>query len=93
MTRIYRENDAIGLPGLYELRVTRGLTRQDIAHHMGVAYVTVWSWELSKHSPSLRNLVKLCRLFHTTPNDLLGFTEHGPAWLREADRLVAAHLH
>ena len=89
---------SIGLPGLYSLRIMRGLSRYDIADALGLSYHTIYGWESGKNSPTLRNLVKLCRLFHTTPNDLLGFTEGAgrdgsPVWLREAEALVAASLH
>lgn len=86
--------EAIGLPGLYALRVTRGLTRADIADAMGCSYHSVYAWEERKHSPNLRNLVKLCRLFHTTPNDLLGFADNdAQAWMAQANDLIAAHVH
>lgn len=87
-----RPQDAIGLPGLSSMRIMRGLSRSDIADCMGLSYHTVYAWETGKNSPSLRNMLKLCRLFHVTPNDLLGFSD-GPVWMQQADALIAAHLH
>lgn len=43
-----------------QAREQRGLSRQQLAEAMGVAYTTVYMWEAGKKAPSLLSLGPLC---------------------------------
>lgn len=61
------------VPGLAPLRQARGLTREDVAGLLGVSYHSIYAWETGMWAPRLRFLIKLCRAFGVTPNDLLAY--------------------
>lgn len=56
-----------------ELRCSVGWTQHQLAKRLGTNSHTIESWEQYLSIPSLENLLKLCAVFHTTPNALLGF--------------------
>ena len=47
---------------------------------------TVQNWENEVSMPSLDNLLKLCSVFQTTPNVLLGFSTHAVLVLDDLPR-------
>lgn len=57
-----------------ELRNSYGWTRAYVAKHIGTNSRSVENWENGISTSSIENLVKLCRVFHTTPDALLGFS-------------------
>lgn len=56
-----------------EYRSYTGWTQYQLAKRIGTNSHTVESWEQCTSVPSLENVLKLCAVFHTTPNSLLGF--------------------
>lgn len=57
-----------------ELRNSFGWTRAYVAKLIGTNSRSVENWETGVSTPSIENLVKLCKVFHITPDALLGFT-------------------
>ena len=57
------------------LRKMRGLSQKDIANSLLKSQNAVSSWELGNTSPSVDDLLKLCKLLEVTPNQILGFDE------------------
>lgn len=59
---------------LIKAREKSGLTLKQVADKLGKAsHASVCMWENSKGLPVLDDFVRLCKLYNTTPNDLLGF--------------------
>lgn len=56
-----------------ECRFSAGWTQHQLAKRLGTNSHTIESWEQFLSLPSLENLLKLCAVFHTTPNYLLGY--------------------
>lgn len=52
-------------------RRTLGLTQAQLAERLGVDTETLSRFERGKHAPTLKNLVRLAGLLHTTVADLL----------------------
>ena len=61
---------------LTDLRVAHGWSRSHVAKLIGTNSRSVENWENSVSTPSLENIAKLSRIFHTTPNALMGFSPH-----------------
>lgn len=57
-----------------ELRRAAGWSQYHLGVLLGTNSRTVQNWESDISLPSLENLTKLCSVFHTTPNALLGFS-------------------
>lgn len=61
---------------LIQSRKNAGLTGKDVAESLGKAsHATVSMWESDRSLPPLDDFIELCKLYNTTPNDLLGFDE------------------
>ena len=58
---------------ILELRHSAGWTRSHLARLIGTNCRTIENWENDISMPSIENLCKICRVFHTTPNTILGF--------------------
>lgn len=58
------------------LRVTRSLSQEVVANHIGIEKKQIHQYETGKLLPSMRTLIKLCEFYGTTPNKLLGFKEN-----------------
>lgn len=54
-------------------RKDTGLTLAEVGKHFNSSYTRIVNWESGTATPKLKDLVKLCRLYQTTPNKLLGF--------------------
>lgn len=61
------------VPGLHSLRVSRGITRAEMADLLRISYHSIYAWELGTCAPRLENLLKIARAFGVTPNDLLEY--------------------
>lgn len=61
------------VPGLEDLRRSRGLTRADMAQLLNVTYQSIYHWEHGICAPRLRTVIKMARAFGVTPNDLIQF--------------------
>ena len=67
------------------IRTQRGLlklTQKEVGIRLGVAESTVRMWELDRNEPDFAMVVKMCKLFDCTLNDLLldgALTEKAPS--------------
>lgn len=55
------------------LRNTLGWSQSECAKHLGFTPAAISHFETGIREPELRNFVKICKGFKTTPNILLGF--------------------
>jgi DNA-binding XRE family transcriptional regulator len=60
---------------LKALRITRDVSQEYVANHIGIEKKQIHQYETGKLLPSMRTLIKLCEFYQTTPNQLLGFKE------------------
>lgn len=72
-----------------ERRSALGLTQAQLAERLGVDTETLSRFERGKHSPTLKNLVRLAGLLQTTVADLLVEKQHKPS---EAATIMSAWL-
>lgn len=56
---------------LQHLRASRGMTQEQLAMLLGVSRQSVTKWEAEKSYPELDKLLKLCRIFDCTLDDLV----------------------
>lgn len=59
---------------LSELRKSAGLSQEELAAKVGVSRQTVFKWESGLSSPSMDNILVLCRLFSVSADELIGNT-------------------
>lgn len=57
------------------LRVMNGLTQQEIADRVSKSINAVSNWELGNTSPSIDDLVELCKIYEITPNQICGWED------------------
>ena len=59
---------------LRNAREAKGITQEEAAKALGTEnHSRVTNWEIGNAVPKLVDLVRLCEIYETTPNDLLGF--------------------
>ena len=68
LSETYKNFSAI----LKQARLAEGLTQQKAAAKIGITYQAYQAYELGKSLPSMENFLKLCAIFDTAPNDMLG---------------------
>ena len=56
-----------------ELRDKHGWKQQEVADFLGVARATYTMYETGKRKIDIETFVKLCNLYHVTPNEMLGY--------------------
>lgn len=56
-----------------KLRMERHWSITQLAQMIGTNTKSIKDWEGDLSSPTIGNVKKLCKLFHTTPNTLLGY--------------------
>lgn len=66
------------------LREKEGYSRVEIAKKLNMTSAAYGAYELGNREPKLEKLCEIARLFHTFPNDLLGYTQEPPDDLRNA---------
>ena len=54
------------------LRISNGMRQDDLAEKLGLSKSSVSGWETGASEPSIHYVDRLCEVFHTTPNYLLG---------------------
>ncbi len=69
-----------------EMRREAGWSQYHLGTLLGTNSRTVQNWENEVSMPSLDNLLKLCSVFQTTPNVLLGFSTHAVLVLDDLPR-------
>jgi len=55
------------------LRISKGLSQEELGKRLGVRKQTISNWETEDATPSLDMFQNIARLFDTTPNYLLGY--------------------
>lgn len=55
---------------LKALRVNSELTQNEVAEKLGVRRETVMSWESYKTSPDVSTVLKLCKIYNCTLDDI-----------------------
>ena len=60
---------------LRELRLSRGLSQRDTANLLGVSRSAYANYEQGTREPSFVLLVRICREFHVSSDDLLGIVD------------------
>ena len=63
---------------LRQYRNQMGLTQQELADQVGVSFRTIQSWERDETYPNASHLFKLCQIFKTDPNTLIGWYDEFP---------------
>lgn len=56
---------------LNQLRKLSGMTQEQFAEKLNVSRQTVSKWETGNTSPDLESIVRVCRIFHVSSDDLL----------------------
>lgn len=54
-------------------REAAGMTQQELAKAIGKSFRTIQAWERDQSYPNAESIWKLCEVFGTDPNDLLGW--------------------
>lgn len=57
-----------------ELRQRSGMSQQALGEALGVSAVSVGKWERGQTQPDIGTLSRLADIFHTTIDDLCGYT-------------------
>ena len=60
---------------LKEFRERNGLKQADLADLVGVRRETIVNLEKGRYNPSLKLAMDLAKVFHTTVEELFGYTE------------------
>lgn len=63
---------------LREYRESISLTQADLADLVGKSFRTIQSWERGESYPNAESIWKLCKVFSTDPNTLLGWYDEHP---------------
>ena len=69
-----------------------GLSDTKVAERAGLAQTRYAAYVIDKYEPDLATLLRICRVLHLTPNDLLEWTEEGGAEIARLRCRVAANL-
>lgn len=56
-----------------EYRLKSGLSAQEAATEMGIGITTMFNWEKGRTKPNYEKVLKMCEMYKTDPNSLLGF--------------------
>ena len=66
---------------LNQLRKLSGMTQEQLAEKLNVSRQTISKWETDSTSPDLESIVRVCKIFHVSLDDLLmegeGMEEEG----------------
>lgn len=60
---------------LREVRKAKGLTQEEVSEFLNMSQANYSDIENGKVVPSLTYIMKLCKLYKVSPNDLLGWDE------------------
>lgn len=58
---------------LKALRLTNGLSQEELGKRFGVTKQTISNWENENITPALDMFIHIVEFFHTTPNYMLGY--------------------
>ncbi|MDE6274625.1 MAG: helix-turn-helix transcriptional regulator [Clostridiales bacterium] len=60
---------------LCELRLEQGMTQKQVAEQLGVSTSCYGGYEQGYREPDFKTLIKICRYFHISSDELLGVNE------------------
>ena len=58
---------------LTKIRTNKDMTRKEMGKLLSVSESSIWAWECGVHLPKIPQVLLICEILDTTPNDLLGF--------------------
>ena len=61
---------------LRHYRQNAGMTQQQVAETLQIPRTQLVRYEQGKNELPIRYLIELCKLYNTTPNDMLGFDNY-----------------
>ena len=61
---------------LKELRIERGLKQKDVAEALEISVSCYGGYEQGYREPDLKTLIKICKLFETSSDFLLGLSDY-----------------
>lgn len=61
---------------LKELRVERGLKQKDVADALEISVSCYGGYKQGYREPDLKTLIKICKLFETSSDFLLGLSDY-----------------
>lgn len=69
----YQNKSGIMGKNLKKLRLENDMTQTELSDLTGLSRTQVTNIELGNSQTSIKTLIKLCDIFESTPNDLLGY--------------------
>lgn len=63
---------------LIQYRREKEISQEALAEQLGVSRQAVSKWETGESMPELSNLLSLCKIFNTTPNEFFGYDIPSP---------------
>lgn len=69
-----------------------GLSDTKVAERAGLAQTRYAAYAIDKYEPDLGTLLRICRVLHLTPDELLGWTEEDGAGTADLRRRIATNL-
>ena len=78
---------------LKKYRKQKGYTQVELGKALNYGYTAIANYESGRNEPSFDDLISLCHVLDTTPNDLLGFSpmEMDREWLVSFEKLQQKH--
>lgn len=70
-----KEKNGMNVLKLKELREKNNLSQRSLAKLLDVQHMQYWRWENGLVYPNTKQLLKICKVLHCTPNDVFGI--HG----------------
>lgn len=61
---------------LKEIRVENSITQQQLGKILSVSQDTISLWENGKSQPTIEYVVKICKVFQTSADYLLGLSDY-----------------
>ena len=59
---------------LRKYRKQKGYTQVELGKELNYGYTAIANYESGRNEPSFDDLISLCHILGTTPNDLIGFS-------------------
>ncbi len=61
------------IENLRQVRKNCGLTQKQVATKLNIVESCYANWEQGRTEPDITTIIKLCKIFEVTANDLFGF--------------------
>ncbi|MEE8806799.1 MAG: helix-turn-helix transcriptional regulator [Lactimicrobium sp.] len=59
-----------------KLRIQAGMTQRELGEKIGLDHRSISAYENGHYEPGASVIIKYCDVFHTTPDELLGYHSH-----------------